>query len=323
MADNYNKKEEEAQTANVPVIDMNGMHDPAIRHRIVNDISKACLSYGIFQVVNHGISESVMDEALSVGFRFFELPTMEKVKLISNDVYKPVRYGSSIKDGEDKVQFWRVFLKHYANPLEEWINLWPDTPQDYREKMGKYSNEAQKLATKIMGLITEGLGLGPKYLTNKMEKGMQVIFANCYPPCPQPELTLGLAPHSDYSCLTILHQSSPGLQILDSNDKKWKGIPSIEGALMVNVGDHLEVLSNGRYTSVKHRVMVNSESTRISIASLHSMGMDEKMETAKELIDQKHPKAYKESSFGDFLNFLAHNDFVKKNFIDTLRLDDA
>lgn len=73
-----------------------------------------------------------MDEALSVGFRFFELPTMEKVKLISNDVYKPVRYGSSIKDGEDKVQFWRVFLKHYANPLEEWINLWPDTPQDYR-----------------------------------------------------------------------------------------------------------------------------------------------------------------------------------------------
>lgn len=50
MADNYNKKEEEAQTANVPVIDMNGMHDPAIRHRIVNDISKACLSYGIFQV---------------------------------------------------------------------------------------------------------------------------------------------------------------------------------------------------------------------------------------------------------------------------------
>ncbi|XVE56450.1 hypothetical protein DITRI_Ditri04bG0010300 [Diplodiscus trichospermus] len=48
--------------------------------------------------------------------RFFQ--TQEKVKFKSNDVYKPVRYGTSLKDRVDKVQFWRVFLKHYAYPLD-------------------------------------------------------------------------------------------------------------------------------------------------------------------------------------------------------------
>jgi len=85
-----------------------------------------------FQVVNHGVSESVLEEALSVASKFFDLPTKEKVNLMSKDVYKPVRYCTSIKDGVDKVQFWRVFLKHYANPLKDWIHMWPENPSDYR-----------------------------------------------------------------------------------------------------------------------------------------------------------------------------------------------
>jgi len=78
------------------------------------------------------VSESVIDDALFVASKFFELPTKEKMKLVSNDVHNPVRYGTSLKDGTDKVQFWRVFLKHYAHPLKEWIHLWPQNPSDYR-----------------------------------------------------------------------------------------------------------------------------------------------------------------------------------------------
>lgn len=190
-----------------------------------------------------------------------------------------------------------------------------------REKMGEYTKEAQKLGAFIMGAITEGLGLGPDYLSKKMKKGMQVIVVNCYPPCPQPGLALGLPPHSDYTCLTIVLPSSSGLQTLDSRDGKWRAVPNIQGALQVNVGDHLEVLSNGLYKSVVHRVTLSSDTTRISIASLQSLGMDNKMETAKELIDDQHPKGYKESSFRDFLNFLSHNAIEDgKNFIDTLRI---
>lgn len=187
--------------------------------------------------------------------------------------------------------------------------------------MGKYCTEERKLALELMSAITESLGLGPKYLVNKMDEGMQVMAVNCYPPCPQPDISLGLPPHSDYTCLTIVLQSSPGLEILDTEDGSWKMVPKMQSALQVHVGDHLEVLSNGRYKSVVHRAILNRGSTRISLASLHSLGMDEKMETAKELVDEKNPKGYKESSFRDFLNFLSKNDLAEgKSFIDTLKI---
>ncbi|MCE2055633.1 hypothetical protein HAX54_043078 [Datura stramonium] len=271
-------------------------------------------------VINHGISQSILDEAISSSFDFFQLPTEDKEKFMPNDVYKPVRYGTSLKDGEDKVQFWRVFLKHYANPLNDWIKLWPENPLDYREKMGKYAEEVQKLAIKIMGMITEGLGLGPTYLSQNVKDGMNVIAVNCYLPRPQPGLALGLPPHSDYSIFTVVLQSFVGLEILDTQDNEWRVVQYLHGALQVHVGDHLEILSNGLYKSVVHRETLNSHKTRISISSLHSLGMDEKIKTAEELVDAEHPKRYKESSFSVFLKFLHENDIGQgSNFLMTLK----
>ncbi|CAJ1967828.1 unnamed protein product [Sphenostylis stenocarpa] len=264
-----------------------------------------------------------MDEALLVASKFFELPTMEKVKLRSNDVHKPVRYGTSLKDGIDKVQFWRVFLKHCAHPLKEWIHLWPENPSDYREKMGRYCEEVKKLSLEVMMALIESLELDAcTDLTKKVEDGMQVMAVNCYPPCPEPEIALGLPQHSDYSCLTILYQNYPGLEIMDLEDGTWKMVPHIPGALQVHVGDHFEVLSNGLYKSVVHRATLNKDNTRISITSLFSLGLDDTMETAEQLVDDQHPKKYKESSFRDFLNFLASNDIAEgKNFIDMLKIN--
>ncbi|KAL0401008.1 UNVERIFIED_CONTAM: Flavanone 3-dioxygenase 3 [Sesamum latifolium] len=312
----------DSKLADVPLINLDGMSDdPARRSIIIQEIANACRCYGFFQVVNHGISQEILDGALSAAAGFFKLPNSGKTKFMSSDVHEPVRYGTSVRDGVDKVQFWRVFLKHYAHPLKDWIGLWPDNPHDYREKMGEYVVSVQELAAKIVGVITESLGLGPSYLSNKLDDGMQVMAVNCYPQCPQPELALGLPPHSDYSCLTVVLQDMPGLQILDSRDKSWKAVPMIPGALQVNVGDQLEVLSNGRYKSVVHKVTVNSEKTRISIAGLHSLGMDVKMDAAREMVDEDHPNGYKESSFRDFLNFIAKNDLGEgKNFLNTLKI---
>ncbi|KAK6250386.1 hypothetical protein SCA6_004391 [Theobroma cacao] len=58
-----------------------------------------------------------------------------------------------------------------------------------------------------------------------MEDGVQVMAVNCYPPCPEPEMALGLPPHSDYTFLTIVLQNSSGLEILDTEDGKWKIVP--------------------------------------------------------------------------------------------------
>ncbi|KAB2020191.1 hypothetical protein ES319_D07G051100v1 [Gossypium barbadense] len=312
------------EKARIPTIDMSRLRMNGNKRSIaIEELGEACRHRGFFQVVNHGISQSILDEALAMALGFFDLPSEEKLKFKSNDVYNPVRYGTSLKDGADKVQFWRVFLEHYAHPLDAWIDSWPHNPPQYREKMGKYCAQVRNLALELMGMIIESLSLriSPNRLTPKMDRGMQIMAVNCYPPCPKPEMALGLPPHSDYTCLTIILQSSTGLEILDTDDGNWKMVPELHGALQVHIGDHFEVMSNGVYKSVVHRATLNSEKTRISIASLHSLGMDDKMETANELIDEQNPKRYKESSFRDFLDFLANNDIADgKHFIDTLKI---
>lgn len=311
------------ETAEVPTIDLSRLkQNPVQRSPVVESIGNACRRFGFFQVINHGICQSILDEALCSAFEFFNLPAKEKARFMSTDVHEPVRYGTSLKDGVEKVQYWRLFLKHYAHPLADWIKLWPNNPPNYRDKMGRYALEVQKLAIEITDAITESLGISPAYLSDKMEEGMQVMVVNFYPPCPNPSLVLGLPPHSDYSCLTILLQSSSGLEIMSPEDGTWRAVSDIQGALQVHVGDHIEVLSNGLYKSVVHRATLNSERTRVSIASLHSLGMDENMETAKELVDEEHPKGYKKSSFRDFLNFLSINDVSQgKSFINTLKVN--
>lgn len=191
--------------------------------------------------------------------------------------------------------------------------------------MGKYSRETMKLAMELTEAMTESLGLSRDYLSEKMEKGMQVMALHCYPPCPDPHLTLGLPPHSDYSCFTILLQSSSGLEILDTDDS-WRVVPVVSGALQVHIGDHLEVLSNGVFRSVVQRVRVNTERTRISLASLHSLGKEDKVGVAEGLLEGDCKRGYKESSFQDFIEFLSKNDLSdqhRQSFLDSLKIIDG
>lgn len=185
--------------------------------------------------------------------------------------------------------------------------------------MGNYAKAVQALQQQIMELVIESLGLNPNYLDEEVENGSQVIAVNCYPKCPEPELALGMPPHSDYGFITILLQSCPGLQIMDQN-KNWVSVPDTEGALLVQMGDQMEVLSNGQYKSVVHRVTVSDDKNRLSIASLHSLGLDKKIAPAPLLVDNEHPKSYKEFSFRDFLDYITSNDIIKGiRFIDTLK----
>jgi isopenicillin N synthase-like dioxygenase len=188
-----------------------------------------------------------------------------------------------------------------------------------REMMGKYAMAAQILQYKLMEIIFESLGLSQSYLHEEINGGSQVIAVNCYPACPEPGLTLGIHPHSDYGSITLLLQTRSGLEIEDKNNN-WVPVPFVDGALVVQLGDQMEVLSNGKYKSVIHRATVNGNEKRFSIVSLHSFAMDKKMGPAVQLVDDEHPKCYKEFSFREFLEFLSSNDVSKGRFLDTLKL---
>ncbi|KAL6981343.1 hypothetical protein U1Q18_022972 [Sarracenia purpurea var. burkii] len=187
------------------------------------------------------------------------------------------------------------------------------------KKMGNYAEAVEVLQKQLMGVVLGSLGLSSDYLLEDIEESSQVMAVNCYPACPEPGLTLGMPPHSDYGLLTILIQSHPGLQIM-GHEKNWHPVPVIEGALIVQLGDEMEVMSNGQYKSVVHRATVHSEKTRLSIASLHSLALEKKAVPAPELVDEKHPLSYKEGSFSDFLDYISGNDITKQGrYIDTLK----
>ncbi|KAG5555820.1 hypothetical protein RHGRI_006462 [Rhododendron griersonianum] len=306
-------------TTPLPVIDISSLHNPSLRPQVIEEIHVACEELGFFQVINHGIPSTYVNDAIDTATEFFNLPSEEKMHLASADVHKPVRYGTSLNHVEDKVQFWRDFIKHYSYPISTWIHLWPSNPPSYKEKMGNYVKAVRALQKQLMEAVLQSLGLKADYLHEDFEKGSQVMVVNCYPACPEPDLALGMPPHSDYGSLTILIQSQPGLQIMDKNNN-WRPVPLIEGALVVQVGDQMEVMSNGRYKSVLHRATLNKERTRISIASLHSLALEKKVRPAPELIDDEHPLAYNEGSLKSFLDHISGNDFRKKGrYIDTLK----
>eukprot|EP00253_Pinus_taeda_P016773 PITA_16773 len=310
-----------SQQYDLPVIDISGLEGPH-RLQVVSEIGCACQHTGFFQVINHGVEESLISEMMRVAGEFFELPMEERNKLFSEDMMKSVRYGTSFNHLRDRVFCWRDFLKHYCHPLDKMLPLWPSNPSDYRSVMSAYSKEVRRLGLRIMSAVVESLGLPhTKYIVENgfSDEGSQVMVLNYYPACPEPELTLGIPPHTDYGCITILSQDSVGGFQL-RHDDQWKAVRPLPNSFIVNIGDHIEILSNGRYKSVVHRAVVNSEKSRISVAALMSLPLEAKIGPARELIDEHRQALYRETDFAEFMSLLTSKEYKERAFLDSITL---
>ncbi|XP_059305932.1 probable 2-oxoglutarate-dependent dioxygenase SLC1 [Lycium ferocissimum] len=308
----------------LPIIDFAQIHGPN-RAQVLDSLSYACENYGFFQLVNHGIPDEVIRSMVDVGGRFFDLPLVEREKYMTTDMTTPVRCGTSFNQTKDGVFCWRDFLKLVCDPLPDVLPHWPSSPSDFREKAVAYSKETKFLFLKLVEAILESLGITTKNKTqnNEMlkefEDGSQLMAVNFYPPCPDPDLTLGMPPHSDYGFLTLLLQDEvEGLQVKCNGD--WVTVQPIPGAFVVNVGDHLEIFSNGKYKSVLHRVLVNSLKSRISVASLHSLPFNSIVRPSPKLISETNPKRYKDTNFAAFLEYIKSCDSINKSFLETRKL---
>lgn len=124
---------------------------------------------------------------------------------------------------------------------------------------------------------------------------------NSYPPCPDPAKAMGLAAHTDSTLFTILHQSNTsGLEVL-RDGSGWVAVPPIPGALVINVGDLLQILSNGLYQSVLHRAVVNGTQHRLSIAYLYGPPNGIQISPLSKLIGPAHPPLYRSVTWTEYL----------------------
>ncbi|XP_054803849.1 hyoscyamine 6-dioxygenase-like [Prosopis cineraria] len=290
----------------IPVIDLTEAEkgDPAL---VIQKILKAAQEFGFFQVVNHGVSENLMDETLSVVREFFQMPDEAKQHLYTEDFSNKCIYFTSCENyANEKVHMWRDFLQHQCHPLDKWQQFWPVSPARYQEIVGACSVGIKKLASRILGLISEGLGLERGHFENELS-GCMVLTALQYPPCPEPSLTLGTCQHDDANLITFLLQDEvSGLQIF--KDGQWIGVEPVPHAFVVNVGCLLQVISNDRLKSVKHRVVTNASRFRSSAAFFVTAVEGSVIEPAKGAMDQLHPARYRPFTPKDFYMKFFEND---------------
>ncbi|KAG4172009.1 hypothetical protein ERO13_A12G246300v2 [Gossypium hirsutum] len=254
---------EVSECEDVPVIDL-GCED---RTHIIQQICRACMQYGFFQVINHGVSKETVEKMLQVAHDFFELPLEEKLKLYSDDPSKTMRLSTSFNVNKEKVHNWRDYLRLHCYPLHKYVPEWPSNPPPFKNIVSNYCVEVRELGYRLQELISESLGLEKDYIKNVLGEQGQHMAVNYYPPCPEPELTYGLPGHTDPNALTILLQDLQvaGLQVLKHG--KWLAVNPQPDAFVINIGDQLQALSNGRYKSVWHRAVVNANKERMSVAS--------------------------------------------------------
>ncbi|KAJ4822097.1 hypothetical protein Tsubulata_002812, partial [Turnera subulata] len=270
----------------IPIIDLGGTTE-LDRAVAVQNILKASQELGFFQVINHGVPEDVMSKAMSVFKEFFEMPVEDRASLYSLDPKRSCKvFSSNVNYATESFHFWRDGLRHPCHPLEKWIGEWPEKPTRYREDVGSYAKEVTKLASKILEMICEGVGLQSGYFEGGLSE-YTLLTVNHYPPSPDTSLTMGLPKHCDPNLITILLQDDVlGLQVF--KDGEWTSVEPVPNAFVVNIGYQLQIVTNDMLKSVEHRALSTGE-TRTSAAFFVNPSMDCTVEPAKDLIDASNP----------------------------------
>lgn len=147
-----------------------------------------------------------------------------------------------------------------------------DVIDEYQEKMKELAHQILLLILKSLEISEEELTSWAASTNNDSNGALQL---NSYPCCPNPSRAIGLAPHTDSLLITILNQThdSSALQIF-RDGVGWIAVAPVPEALVVNVGDLLHILSNGKFTSVYHQVIVSEKKHRISVAYFYGPRTD-------------------------------------------------
>ncbi|PWA85674.1 oxoglutarate/iron-dependent dioxygenase [Artemisia annua] len=201
-------------------------------------------------------------------------------------------------------------------------SAWKAVPEMCRAAFADWDKAVVGLAEELMSILCEGMGIKSDKLKEELCLERRLSLSHYYPQCPQPELILGLTSHTDPCVLTVLVQNEVGglLQIKCGED--WVNVDPVPGAIVINIGDLLQIMSNDEYKSVEHRVLANTEEgVRVSIAVLFTPSNLEKIYGPfPELISDEKPSVYNDFIYSEFIRRFEIKELAGKRKTDFCRI---
>jgi isopenicillin N synthase-like dioxygenase len=257
----------------IPVIDFGPCFAgvPGALESTAAELRHALERIGFFIMIDHGVSQPLIDRTFAEARRFHDLPFEAKMALRMNEHnngYMAMgRYAvwTSEVNVNDKPDLNEAFFckrerapddplaasgRRFAGP-----NRWPGNLPGFRESVLAYTEAMDALARRALPVCAVALELPPDAFDAAFAESQFSFRLSHYPPVSAETNQFGIAPHTDANFLTFLAQSDvPGLQVRTPSGD-WTDVPSVPGSYAVNSGDMMHRWTNGRIKSTPHRAV--------------------------------------------------------------------
>jgi isopenicillin N synthase-like dioxygenase len=304
----------------VPVIDVSALasDDLAERQALAARIGDACRSTGFFSVVGHGLDDELLDAVFAQSRRFFSQSKLEKEKIATNP------FGDDANRGYDDLGSQRLDPTAEVDCKESFMigveldpddplvragatmsgrNRWPDLP-GFQETLLEYQAAARDLAFRLLRSIALSLDLDEGHFEPYHQHPVVGLRLLRYPPRPDGAgaRDFGCGAHTDWGAITVLAQDATGSLQVQGPDGTWVDVEPHPGALVINLGDLIEVWTNGRYRSTMHRVL-GGDRDRYSIALFCDLDVDAVIECLPTCTGPDDPPRYPPTTVAQHLQF--------------------
>ncbi len=312
--------EPQHKKSEVPVIDIGTLvRGDVPSKQAIKRIAEACRIWGFFQITGHGISEDLLIKVWRETKRFFALPirvkqSVERTKDNARGWYNR-ELTKTIRDMKEVFDFGykpepELPDADPANRTRDGRNQWPDPKEcpSFQPIMWDYFQECERIALRLLRAIGEGLDVSTDRLTKDfVGKHTSFLRLNYFPEhdplhVDQRATTtghLGIHHHSDAGALTILLQDHVGgLQVC--LNEEWIPVKPVNGALVINIGDMMQVWTNDRYKAPLHRVLASEGVERYSLPFFFNPSYEANYAPFEELTNEASPPKYRSINWGEF-----------------------
>jgi isopenicillin N synthase-like dioxygenase len=299
--------------SSVPVIDITRLE----RSATLAALDTACREWGFFQVVRHGIDDSVIQTLHREMREFFHLPTEAK-RAISRTADNP--WGFFDRELTKNTLDWKQIYDFgpVAGTAER--PQWPTQRPDFKPAVMAFYRACETLAHRLLAAVSANLGMPPRHLSRHfIPDHSSYLRLNYYPVCPKPERPAGLCTpraghlgvnhHTDAGALTLLLQDcQPGLEVL--KDDVWHLVEPRDDALVINLGDIVQVWSNDRYQAALHRVIASEKTERFSAPFFLNPSYSTDYAPLPSTTDETNPPHYRPINWRAFRAGRAAGDYA-------------